>query len=184
MPSTPTIDVDGIAASTVTIVADPTTGAPDEPDWLDEREQRAWWALLEVGSGLMELISRELRVAGDLVLEDYEVLHLLSQADDRRLRIGDLSDLMLASRTRLSQRVDRLVARGWVEREACTEDRRAVWVVLTDEGFRFLADLAPEHLGHVRRHVFDHLTPTDVDRLGTSLSKIAEHLHDERRRSR
>lgn len=170
--------IGGSCASTVLGVPDPV----DEPAWLDEREQRAWWALLEVGSGLMELISQELRATGDLVLEDYEVLHLLSQADGRRLRIGDLSDTMLASRTRLSQRIDRLSERGWVERRPCEEDRRAIWVVLTDEGYDTLAGLAPLHVGHVRRHVFDHLTATDVDHLGTSLTKIARHLHEERRR--
>lgn len=160
---------------------EPTTA---EPRWLDGHEQRAWWALLEIGSGLFDTISSELKQLAGLTLDDYEVLHLLSQAPDRRLRVGELADLMLTGRTRLSQRIDRLTGRGWVERQPCPEDRRAIWVVLTDDGYDFLASIAPEHLAHVRAHVFDHLTPTDVRQLGQSLTKIAQHLHDERSEGR
>ena len=151
-----------------------------EPRWLDDVEQRAWWALLEVGSGLFDLLSAALKETAGLTLDDYEVLHLLSQQDDHRLRIGELADEMLASRTRLSQRIDRLTERGWVARERCSNDRRAIWVVLTDAGFEFLATTAPRHLDHVRRHVFDQLTRHDVEAIGRSLTKIAQHLHEER----
>jgi DNA-binding MarR family transcriptional regulator len=163
------------------MLSDPQT--TEEPRWLDVGEQRAWWALLEVGSGLFDTISAELKQLAGLTLDDYEVLHLLSQAPRRRLRVGELADTMLTGRTRLSQRIDRLTDRGWVERMPCPEDRRAIWVVLTDAGFEFLASIAPAHLEHVRTHVFDHLTATDVAHLGESLTKIAQHLHDERRSS-
>ncbi len=150
--------------------------------WLDDAEQRAWWALLEVGSGLFDLLSADLKDLAGLTLDDYEVLHLLSQEEQRRMRIGELADAMLTGRTRLSQRIDRLSERGWVARSRCPDDGRVVWVVLTDTGHDFLASIAPAHLDHVRRHVFDHLTRTDVDDLGRSLGKIAQHLHDERHR--
>jgi DNA-binding MarR family transcriptional regulator len=154
----------------------------NEARWLNDAEQRAWWALLEVGSGLFARLTADLKAVAGLTLDDYEVLHLLSQADDRRMRVGDLADAMLTGRTRLSQRIDRLTDRGWVERRPCPEDRRAIWVVLTDGGHDLLASIAPQHLDHVRTHVFDHLTATDVDDIGRSLTKIAQHLHDERRR--
>jgi hypothetical protein len=51
-------------------------------------------------------------------------------------------------------------------------------VVLTNEGEALLAKLAPSHLDSVRRHVFDHLNPSDVEALATGLDKIARHLHD------
>lgn len=156
------------------------SAADQQTRWLDDAEQRAWWALLEVGSGLFDLLSAGLKDIAGLTLDDYEVLHLLSQADERRMRIGELADTMLTGRTRLSQRIDRLTQRGWVRRDRCPDDGRVVWVLLTDEGFGFLAAIAPQHLEHVRSHVFDHLTRTDVDDLGRSLGKIAQHLHDER----
>lgn len=153
-----------------------------ETRWLDGAEQRAWLALLEVGSGLFDTLSAGLKAIAQLTLDDYEVLHLLSQADGRRMRIGELADAMLTGRTRLSQRVDRLGDRGWVERARCSDDGRVIWVALTDDGAELLERIAPHHLEHVRRHVFDHLTPTDVDHLARSLGKIARHLHHERRR--
>ena len=157
------------------------TAADGDTRWLDDAEQRAWWALLEVGSGLFDLLSAGLKDLAGLTLDDYEVLHLLSQEEHRRMRIGDLADAMLTGRTRLSQRIDRLTDRGWVVRSRCPDDGRVVWVVLTDAGYEFLATIAPRHLDPVRRHVFDHLTRTDIDDLGRSLGKIAQHLHDERR---
>jgi DNA-binding MarR family transcriptional regulator len=149
--------------------------------WLDDVEQRAWWALLEVGSGLFDLLSADLKEAGGLTLEDYEVLHLLSQADSHRMRVGELADTMLASRTRLSQRIDRLSDRGLVERTRCPDDRRAIHVVLTEAGFDFLRDLAPQHLDQVRRRVFDHLDRDDVEAIACSLDKVAQYLHEQRR---
>lgn len=154
--------------------------ASTEPRWLDDAEAQAWWAMLEVSSGLFDLISAGLKEIGGITLDDYEVLHLLSQADDRRMRIGDLADTMLTGRTRLSQRIDRLADRGWVERVPCSEDRRAIWVHLTDDGFELLRSIAPQHVEHVRRHVFDQLDRRDVEHIGTSLSKIAQYLHDRR----
>lgn len=159
----------------------PRERSSTEVRWLDDVEQRAWWALLEVGSGLFDLLTSDLKEAGGLTLDDYEVLHLLSQADGHRMRVGELADAMLASRTRLSQRIDRLTEQGWVERTRCPEDRRAIHVVLTDAGFDFLRDLAPLHLGHVRRRVFDHLDRDDVESIACSLDKVAQYLHEQRR---
>lgn len=160
------------------MAGDTATDSP--PRWLDDTERRAWWALIEVGSGLFDLLSAELKRVASITLDDYEVLHLLSEADDRRLRMGELADAMLTGRTRLSQRIDRLTARGWVERARCPDDGRVIWVLLTDAGMAFLESIAPQHLVHVRTHVFDQLDHTDVVDLGRSLGKIAQHLHDVR----
>ena len=148
--------------------------------WLDPDEQAALWALLEVGSGLFDALSADLRRVADLTLEDYEVLHLLSAQDDHRLRVGRLVDEMLSSRTRLSQRIDRLAERGLVGRERCPSDGRAINVVLTEQGHALLVDIAPSHLESVREHVFDHLDRDEVQAMATGLGKVAEHLHARR----
>lgn len=140
----------------------------------------AWLALIEVGTGLFELLDRDLKSVAGLTLEDYEVLLLLSEAEGLRLRVGELSDRMLASRTRLSQRIDRLERRGLVRRERCPEDRRAINVILTDEGGRLQADTAPEHLMSVRSRVFDHLTRTDVVSLRRTLGKLVRSIRQQR----
>ena len=157
---------------------------PQQPRWLDEREQRAWWALLEVGSGLFDALSSDLRQRADLTLEDYEVLHLLSVSAEHSMRVGQLADEMLSSRTRLSQRLDRLAQRGLLEKRRCPDDGRAIDVVLTADGMELLEATAPGHVEWVRENVFDLLTPSDVDAIARSLGKVAQHLHDQRRSGR
>lgn len=152
--------------------------APSDVRWLDAGEQDAWWALLEVGSGLFDALSSDLRRIAELTLEDYEVLHLLSAAPDRRMRVGCLADQMLVSRTRLSQRLDRLGRRGLVRRERCPDDGRAINVILTDAGHELLVEIAPRHLESVRSHVFDHLDPGDITAIAAGLDKVARHLHE------
>ncbi len=154
---------------------------PRQPRWLDDNEQSAWWALLEVGSGLFDALDADLRQRADLALEDYEVLHLLSISEHRSMRVGELADEMLSSRTRLSQRLDRLGERGLVEKRRCPQDRRAVDVLLTDSGMDLLERTAPGHVEWVRENVFDLLTRSDVDAIARSLGKLAQHLHDRRR---
>ncbi len=177
-PASPGPDPD--AASATSRTSTTPNGAADEPNWLDEDERRAWLGLLEVTSGLFELLDRDLKAMAEITMEDYEILHLLSEADDRRLRVGALSERMLASRTRLSQRIDRLGRRGLVRRERCPEDGRAINVVLTDEGYELLAAIAPKHLRSVRGRLFDHLTRTDVTSLGRSLDKVVRSLREQR----
>ena len=157
---------------------------PRPPRWLDGREQRAWWALLEVGSGLFDALGADLRKRADLGLEDYEVLHLLSVSAGHKMRVGQLADEMLSSRTRLSQRLDRLAERGLLEKRRCPDDGRAIDVVLTSDGMALLEATAPGHVEWVRENVFDLLTAADVDAIARSLGKVAQHLHDERRSGR
>ncbi|MEM9564770.1 MAG: MarR family transcriptional regulator [Actinomycetota bacterium] len=166
----------------------PTASAPEpgalptsaDVEWLDDEERRAWLALLEVGTGLFEILDRDLKRLGEVTMEDYEVLHLLSETEDRRLRVGELATRMLASRTRLSQRIDRLAGRGLVRRERCRDDGRAIDVILTEDGVELLERIAPAHLRSVRALLFDHLTRTDVSSLGRSLDKVVRGLRQQR----
>lgn len=152
----------------------------EQVDWLTEAEMRAWWALLEVGSGLFDAVSSDLKQGAGLTLEDYEVLHLLSIQEDRSLRVGALADHMLSSRTRLSQRLDRMAERGLVERRRCVNDGRAIDVFLLTPGYDLLVNVAPLHLASVRRLVFDHLDAEDVEAVAVGLEKVAKYLHSER----
>ena len=157
---------------------------PDTPAntrWLDDVEARAWRALLEVGSGLFDLLSADLKNAAGLTLEDYEVLHLLSEAPEHSMRVGTLANAMLTQRTRLSQRLDRLSARGLVSRSRSVDDGRAINVELTSPGYEMLAQQAPGHLASVRSRVFDHLETADVECLALSLEKLTSYLRHTRR---
>lgn len=127
--------------------------------WLDPAEQSAWRRLLTVESLLRERLDRELESAHGISLGDYDVLVHLSEATDRCLRMSELADRLLLSRSGLTRRLDGLVREGWVVRKACADDRRGSLAELTDAGFEVLQAAAVTHVEGVRRYLVDALEP-------------------------
>ncbi|SCE72661.1 transcriptional regulator, MarR family [Micromonospora coriariae] len=144
--------------------------------WLDSDEQRTWRAFLTASRALMDTLDRELQRDAGMPHAYYEILVRLSEAPDRRLRMSDLAETTGSSRSRLSHAVARLEAAGWVRREECATDRRGQVALLTDAGFATLAAAAPGHVEGVRRHLFDALSPAQVDQLRRISETLAEHL--------
>ncbi len=132
------------------------------PRWLDAEEMSFWRGFIEVTSTVLADIETALKADADIAFDDYEVLVHLSEADQRRIRMNELSELLLNSRSRLTQRVDRLAARGLVAREKCPGDKRGTFAVLTDDGFALLERVAPKHLVAVRDRLIDRLDPQQV----------------------
>ncbi len=147
---------------------------PDSPRWLNENEMAFWLSFLKASLTVTGSIEAELRRDAGMGFDDYGVLARLAEAKDRRLRMSELSEWSLHSRSRITQRVDRLVERGLVRREKCPEDRRGTFAVLTDDGFARIEAAAPGHLKAVRQTLIDRLTPEDL-RVGTEiLSRLVE----------
>ena len=73
----------------------------------------------------------------------YDVLAVLRDAPDQRLRQVEIAERVLLSNSGLSRLLDRIVARGLVERISCESDRRAFFVCLTDEGRDMLEKMWP-----------------------------------------
>lgn len=133
-----------------------------EPQWLNEDEMRLFRAFLAASSGITSRLDTLLKASSGIALDDYEVLVHLSESPDHRLRMSELSDQILHSRSRLTQRIDRLVRRGLVEREKCETDARGTWAVLTADGFDALRDAAPHHVEHVRENLLAHISEEEV----------------------
>lgn len=144
--------------------------------WLDPDEQRTWRAFLTASRALMETLDRELQRDAGMPHAYYEILVRLSEAPERRLRMSELAEASGASRSRLSHAVSRMEAAGWVRREECPTDRRGQVALLTEAGFATLAAAAPGHVEGVRRHLFDALTPAQVDQLRRISETLADHL--------
>ncbi|RZU74338.1 DNA-binding MarR family transcriptional regulator [Micromonospora kangleipakensis] len=144
--------------------------------WLDPDEQRTWRAFLTASRALMDTLDRELQRDAGMPHAYYEILVRLSETPDRRLRMSDLAEATGSSRSRLSHAVARLEAAGWIRREECPTDRRGQVAVLTDAGFAALAAAAPGHVEGVRRHLFDALSPAQVDQLRRISETLADHL--------
>ncbi len=133
--------------------------------WLSADEQRAWRAYIESTKVLFDALDRQLQHDAKMPHTYYEILVALSEADERSMRMSELAERTLSSRSRLSHAVARLEERGWVLREDCPTDRRGQIARLTDLGFRTLADAAPGHVHAVRNYMIDVLTAEQLDQL-------------------
>jgi DNA-binding MarR family transcriptional regulator len=146
------------------------------PRWLDEREQSAWRGFLELHARLSVQLNRDLQTAAGLSQADYAVLVHLSEHPARRLRVLELARTMGWEKSRLSHQLSRMQQRGLIARAGCPKDRRGAFVELTDAGARTLEDAAPAHVDSVRRHLFDHLSPEQVDALDAMSHRVLDHL--------
>lgn len=147
-----------------------------EPRWLDDDEKRAWIGWVFATRLFWEEVERDLAQDADMPFGYYDILVMLSETPGRRMRMSELADCTQSSRSRLSHAVNRLEELGWVQRESCPEDRRGQVAVLTDAGFSALATAAPHHVESVRRHLFDVLTPEQVDQLDGIATTLLDHL--------
>jgi DNA-binding MarR family transcriptional regulator len=146
--------------------------------WLDADEQKAWRAYLYSTQLLMDRLDRELTHTTGISHAYYEILVALSETPGRALRMSELADRCLSSRSRLSHAVSRLEERGWVRRQVCPEDGRGQLAVLTDEGFAALEAAAPVHVEGVRSHLFDQLSAEQVAAMRDIGEIVLRHLAD------
>ncbi|GAA2622617.1 MarR family transcriptional regulator [Dactylosporangium fulvum] len=144
--------------------------------WLDDDEQRAWRAFYAAATLLIDRLDRELQHDAGMPHAYYEILVVLSESPGRSLRMSELAVLTRSSRSRLSHAVTRLESRGWVRRRDCDDDKRGQFADLTDEGFAALEAAAPGHVETVRTHLFDPLTPEQVEQLREISQQITETL--------
>jgi DNA-binding MarR family transcriptional regulator len=151
--------------------------ASGEPRWLDAQEQEAWRAWLYSAQLLQDQLDRELIRETGMPHAYYEILAQLSETPGRMLRMSQLADRCLSSRSRLSHAVSRLQERGWVRRQECPEDGRGQLAVLTDEGFTALEAAAPVHVNGVRSHLFDQLSPDQVAALRDIGKTLLRHFN-------
>lgn len=136
-----------------------------------------WRRLLATESRLRDRLDRELRADHGLSLGDYDVLVHLSEAPQRCLRMSELAERLLLSRSGLTRRVDGLVREGWVARKACHDDRRGSLAQLTDLGFEVLKHAAVTHVSGVRRYLVDALEPAGgMAALGKGLEPVEKAL--------
>jgi len=143
-----------------------------EPKWLDADEQQAWREYLHASRLLEAALDQDLQEHG-LQLSEYEIISMLSEQPDRRLRMSVIAQLVVQSRSRLTHTAGRLESRGWVRRETCAGDRRGVELVLTDAGYLEITRMAPTHVAGVRAHLLDHLSRDDLLALGRVMAAVS-----------
>ncbi len=138
---------------------------------LTPAQQAAWRAFLRAHATVVRRLESELVSEHDLPLASYDVLVQLSESPRHGLRMTELAERVLLSRSGLTRLVDRLVRDGLVAREACHEDARGTFAVLTEAGLERLRDAWPTHLRGVAEHV-ERLTPEEVRSLTALMAKL------------
>ncbi len=141
---------------------------------LEAGELAAWRGMLKVHSALVKALDSELEAAHNLPLSSYEVLIYLRVAPDKRLRMAELADRTLLSRSGMTRLVDRLERDGLLRRDTCSSDARGCFAVLTERGEEVLAGARATHLAGVRRRFLDHLDDEDINRLGSAFNKVLD----------
>jgi DNA-binding MarR family transcriptional regulator len=169
-------DVPETLSTPKSVAKPPNLAVADPPRWLSAEEQAVWRSFISATQMLLDRLDQELTRDSGIGHGYYEVLVRLSEVPDRRMRMSELADRSLSSRSRLSHAVARLEEQGWVRRESCPTDRRGQLAVLTDAGFAALAAAAPAHVEGVRTHLFDALTPEQVVQLGQISKAVVDGL--------
>jgi DNA-binding MarR family transcriptional regulator len=143
--------------------------------WLNSREMKAWRSYIIASRRMLDALDNDL--AGlDLTMADYEVLAQLSDAPDRKLRMSELAEIAMISKSRLSHRMKVMEQAGWVRREECPSDRRGFFAVMTDKGFKAIQKAAPTHVDSVRNRFIDHLTAKDQEDLSKIFDRVQAQL--------
>jgi DNA-binding MarR family transcriptional regulator len=135
-------------------------------------ELESWRLFLRAHAHLTRVLEGELLAEQQLPLPSYEVLLHLAEAPSRRLRMTELADQVLLSRSGLTRLVDRLERDGLVERAACPGDARGTHAVLTEAGLARLRAAAPTHLRGIATHVTDVLSADDLAELGRLMRSL------------
>jgi DNA-binding MarR family transcriptional regulator len=153
----------------------PTTDAPPAPARIDPRDPRivAWRAFLEAHALVARRLDDELRAEHGLSLAEYGALLVLAEAPDRRLRMNQLADHVILSRSGITRLIDRLVAEGLVTRSPCESDRRGAEAALSPAGLARLRAAAVTHLRGIDAYFLEQLSADDIASLERILGGIA-----------
>jgi DNA-binding MarR family transcriptional regulator len=139
----------------------------------------AWRAFLVAHAKVTRKLDEELRAEHSLSLAEYDALVQLAQARGRRLRMNQLADRVVLSRSGITRLVDRLEADGLVARSSCATDARGSEAILTEAGRARLRAAAATHLRGIERYFIAGVGPTELVTIERSLGRLADRVDAE-----
>ena len=148
----------------------------DAPHLLDPVQLNAYFALIEVSSLLRHTVEQQLREAGDLSYVQFQVLATLGDAAGGSMRMTDLADGVVYSRSGLTYQAGLLEQAGLVTRAPSLDDERSVTVTITDAGRALLGPVFPGHIAVLQELLCEPLQEADIDALGSVLSRVRDHI--------
>jgi DNA-binding MarR family transcriptional regulator len=130
---------------------------------LSKRELAAWRGFLRVHAALTRELDAQLIAAHGLPLSSYEVLLTVADAPDERMRMSEIADSVLLSRSGVTRLVDRLEREGLVERIPCEDDARGQYAVLTRRGREAFDAARRTHLSGVRQRFLERVESDELE---------------------
>ncbi len=144
-----------------------STSSPEGP--------AVWRAFLESAWALIDILDAEMQAERKLSLRWYDVLVHLEEAE-QGLRMSEVADRILASKSGLTRVIDRMAEAGVVRRERPPEDRRVVMVFITPAGLEALREARVVHRRGVQEHFLAHLDAGDRVALKKAFEQIRDHV--------
>ncbi len=148
-------------------------------NWLNQSEMNAWLAFIKTSRDLIRALERDLEPFG-LDGGDYQLLAMLSDAPDQRLRMCELAEELRLSRGGLTRRMNGVLEKRLVVRNQDPTDKRVAYIEMSTKGRALLDRAAPVHLQSVRRLMIDLLSASEIKAIGTAFSKISTQLVNEK----
>ena len=136
---------------------------------------KAWRGFVNTSSDLLNLIARDLEPFG-IDGGDYQLLAMLSEAPDQKLKMCELAERLRLSRSGLTRRMDGVLKAKYVAQVRDNQDGRVVFAHLTKKGFDFIKKVAPHHLKSVRRRMIDLLSVAELKAFGSGFEKISKNV--------
>ena len=146
-----------------------------QPKWLTPAEMLAWRGFITTSTDLVNLIAKDLAPYG-LDGGDYQLLAMLSEAPDQKLKMCDLAERLRLSRSGLTRRIDGVLKAKYVSQVRDNQDGRVVFAHLTKKGFDLIKKVAPHHLESVRSRMINLFSPAEIRAFGSGFEKIAKNV--------
>ena len=141
-----------------------------------EAEMELWRSFYVMRRQLELTLERRLQADAGISSPDYEILIALNNSPSKRLRAGQIGDLIGWEKSRVSHQITRMEQRELVKREECGDDARGVWVVLTNDGANAVLNAATDRADAVRQYFFDVLDENEKDVLLTISRKVLDTI--------
>jgi DNA-binding MarR family transcriptional regulator len=146
---------------------------------LDSARNTLWKLFLTAHTRLVERVEQDFKQAELPPFEWYDVLIALKQAPEQRLRLSELADALLVNRTNVTRLADRLEEAGLLQREACKDDRRGAFAVLTKAGLKMQQEMWAVYAQSIAQSFGRHLSETDVAAFTRTLTAMLTALDEE-----
>ena len=148
----------------------------DATPGLNSEQLGAYFALMEVSSLLQYAVDEHLRAEGDLSYVQFQILARLANTPEGSLRMTDLADGVVYSRSGLTYQAGLLDKRGLITRSPSPDDERSVMVTVTEAGRALVARVLPEHADRIRQLLFEPMSEEDLTTLSAVLGRVRTHM--------